>query len=301
MRELLYRFRVPLLFVALVALTSATLAADRRSLRTLRPGRDDLSTVPAALLDIAVPLQGLLTAPVDLARGLVRRYVALTGLRSENDALRTRLSELEDENLQYREALLESAHLDRIAEVRSELELPMLPAQVASRDLSPWYRTVLVDRGREHDVRSGMPAVTEDGIVGLVTATSPHAARVMLLLDRQSAVDVMVQRSRVRGIVRGLGSDELELEYTVRGEDVQVGDMVITSGLGGVYPKGLRIGEVVSVSAAGSQLLQRARIRPAVDFGRLEQLFVVLWRSPTLELLSGDTDVPGPTSAPPRP
>jgi rod shape-determining protein MreC len=301
MRELLYRFRVPLLFVALVALTSATLAADRRSLRTLRPGRDDLSTVPAALLDIAVPLQGLLTAPVDLARGLVRRYVALTGLRSENDALRTRLSELEDENLQYREALLESAHLDRIAEVRSELELPMLPAQVASRDLSPWYRTVLVDRGREHDVRSGMPAVTEDGIVGLVTATSPHAARVMLLLDRQSAVDVMVQRSRVRGIVRGLGSDEREHEYTVRGEDVQVGDMVITSGLGGVYPKGLRIGEVVSVSAAGSQLLQRARIRPAVDFGRLEQLFVVLWRSPTLELLSGDTDVPGPTSAPPRP
>ncbi len=301
MRELLYRFRVPLLFVALVALTSATMAADRRSLRILRPDSQDLSTVPAALLDIAVPLQRVLTAPVGLVRGFVRQYVALTGLQSENEALRTRISELEDENLQYREALLESEHLDEIAEVRNAIDLPMLPAQVASRDLSPWYRTVLIDRGREHEVRSGMPAVTEDGIVGLVTATSPHAARVMLLLDRQSAVDVMVQRSRVRGIVRGLGSDELELEFTVRGEDVQVGDVVITSGLGGVYPKGLRIGEVVSVAPAGSQLLQRARVRPAVDFERLEQLFVVLWRSPTLELLSGDTDVPGPTSVPPGP
>jgi len=292
MRDLLYRFRVPLLFVALVALTTATMLADRRSLPA---GAKDLPLVSGVLLDVAVPIQAALSAPFDFARSLFRRYVALTDLRSENERLRSRLAQLEEENLQYREALVESDRLERIDKMRGETDLPMLPAEVASRELSPWYRSLLIDRGRSNEVHAGMPAVTEDGLVGLVTAASPHAARVMLLLDRQSAVDGMVQRSRARGIVRGIGTEELEFEYTAESGDVQVGDTVMTSGLGGVYPKGLRIGEVVSVTSEGSRLLQRARVRPAADFGRLEQLFVVLWRSPTLELLSGDPDNPTPS------
>ena len=292
MRDLLYRFRVPLLFVALVALTTATMLADRRSLPA---GAKDLPLVSGVLLDVAVPIQAALSAPFDFARSLFRRYVALTDLRSENERLRSRLAQLEEENLQYREALVASDRLERIDKMRGETDLPMLPAEVASRELSPWYRSLLIDRGRSNDVHAGMPAVTEDGVVGLVTAASPHAARVMLLLDRQSAVDGMVQRSRARGIVRGIGTEELEFEYTAGSGDVQVGDTVMTSGLGGVYPKGLRIGEVVSATSEGSRLLQRARVRPAADFGRLEQLFVVLWRSPTLELLSGDPDNPTPS------
>ena len=299
MRDLLYRFRVPLLFVALVALTTATMLADRRSLPA---GAKDLPLISGVLLDVAVPVQAALSAPFDFARSLFRRYVALTDLRTENERLRSRLAQLEEENLQYREALVASDRLERIDKMRGETDLPMLPAEVASRELSPWYRSLLIDRGRSNDVHAGMPAVTEDGVVGLVTAASPHAARVMLLLDRQSAVDGMVQRSRARGIVRGIGTEELEFEYTAGSGDVQVGDTVMTSGLGGVYPKGLRIGEVVSATSEGNRLLQRARVRPAADFGRLEQLFVVLWRSPTLELLSGDPDNPTPApSAGPGP
>jgi len=291
MRDLLYRIRVPLLFVALVALTTATMLADRRSLPA---GARDLPLVSGALLEVAVPVQAALSAPFDFVRGVFRHYVALTDLRTENQQLRSRLAELEEENLQYREALIQSERLERIDKMRGESDLPMLPAEVASRELSPWYRSLLIDRGRKNDVHAGMPALTEDGVVGLVTAASPHAARVMLLLDRQSAVDALVQRSRTRGIVRGLGTDELEFEYTPGGADVQVGDTVMTSGLGGVYPKGLRIGEVVSATTEGSRLVQRAKLRPAVDFARLEQLFVVLWRSPTLELLSGDLDSAAP-------
>ena len=295
MRDLLYRLRVPLLFVALVALTTATMLADRRALPA---GAKDLPLVSGVLLDVAVPVQAALSAPFDFARSLFRRYVALTDLRTENDQLRSRVAQLEEENLQYREALIESERLERIDKMRGESDLPMLPAEVASRELSPWYRSLLIDRGRTNDVHAGMPALTEDGLVGLVTAASPHAARVMLLLDRQSAVDGMIQRSRARGIVRGLGTEELDFEYTAGGADVQVGDTVMTSGLGGVYPKGLRIGEVVSATTDGSHLLQHARVRPAAEFGRLEQLFVVLWRSPTLELLSGDLDNPAPAPNP---
>ncbi|HBZ69141.1 MAG TPA: rod shape-determining protein MreC [Deltaproteobacteria bacterium] len=294
MRDLLYRIRVPLLFVALVGLTATTMLADRRSLPA---GAKDLPLLSGALLDVAVPLQAALSAPFDFVRGLFRRYVALTDLRTENEQLRSRVAQLEEENLQYREALIASERLERIDKMRGEIDLPMLPAEVASRELSPWYRSLLIDRGRANQVHAGMPALTEDGVVGLVTAASPHAARVMLLLDRQSAVDAMVQRSRARGIVRGLGAEELEFEFTAGSGDVEIGDTVITSGLGGVYPKGLRIGEIASLTAEGSHLQQRAKLRPAVDFGRLEELFVVLWRSPTLELLSGDLESPAPAAS----
>ena len=128
--------------------------------------------------------------------------------------------------------------------------------------------------------------VTESGLVGLVTHTSGHAAKTMLVLDRQSAVEGVVQRSRVRGIVRGHGADDLRFEFLVRGGDVEVGDTVLTSGLGGVYPKGLRIGEVIEVEEAGGRLLQIAHVKPSVDFGRLEQVFVMLRHGPTFELLN---------------
>ena len=113
-----------------------------------------------------------------------------------------------------------------------------------------------------------MPVISELGLVGLVTATSTRAAKAMLVLDRQSAVDGIVQRSRSRGIVRGRGTDQLDFEFVVRGSNVRIGDIVISSGLGGVYPKGIRIGEVTSVSDPGSELLQTAKLVPAVDFGR---------------------------------
>ena len=130
-----------------------------------------------------------------------------------------------------------------------------------------------------------MPVISEDGLVGLVTSTSNSASKAMLVLDRQSAVDGIVQRSRSRGIVRGGGTDQLDFEFVVRESDVRIGDVVITSGLGGVHPKGIRIGEVTSVSDPGSDLLQIATLTPAVDFGRLELVFVMLRRGSTMELL----------------
>ncbi len=178
--------------------------------------------------------------------------------------------------------------------MRDDFEAPLQPAEVVGQDVSPWFRSVLIDRGRRHEVRSGMPLVTDRGVVGLVTATSPRASRAMLVLDRQSAVDAIVQRSRARGIVRGTGAEQLEFVFVVRGDDVRVGDVVITSGVGGVYPKGLRIGEVTALEVDEDRLLHTAAVEPAVDFGRLEQVFVMLRRGPTMELLHADE--PGPTT-----
>jgi rod shape-determining protein MreC len=163
----------------------------------------------------------------------------------------------------------------------------MLPSEIVGLDVTPWFRSVLVDRGSDHGVQAGQPVITAKGVVGLVTRTSRHAAKTMLVLDRQSRIGAVVQRSRARGVVRGRGTNQLEFEIVARGADVEVGDVVITSGMGGVYPKGLRIGEVVEVPDPGGSLMQTVLLEPAVDFGRLEQVFVLLRRGRSMDLLYG--------------
>jgi rod shape-determining protein MreC len=282
LRALIDRLRVPLLLLLLIALALLAIASDRRALAR---GDRESGWLRGILLEVAAPVQKTLSAPVDGARNAWRRYAALRGVREENQRLRERLAQLEEENLQFREALVEGGRLRTIANMRRDAEIPMRPAQVVGIDVSPWFHSVLVDRGRNDGVDSGMPVVTEEGVVGVVTATSPNAARTLLLLDAQSSIDGIVQRSRARGIVRGTGEPSLEFEFFVRGDDVQVGDLIITSGFGGVHPKGSRIGEVVEVHADPEAFVHRAVLRPAVDFGRLEQVFVLLWRGPTLGLL----------------
>lgn len=255
---------------------------DRRAVE--RGGRD-LPAWIGTVMDVAAPVQKVVAVPFKTVRGAFSRYIALVDTKAENVRLHARLNQLEEANLQLREALVASGRLHHIAEMRERYEIPMLPAELVGADTSPWFQSVLVDRGRDRGIRSGMPVISEQGLVGLVTATSTRSAKATLVIDRQTAIDGVIQRSRARGIVRGEGSDELSFEFVARGSDVQVDDLVITSGLGGVYPKGLLIGAIDSVSDAGSPLLRTAKIRPAVDFGRLEQVFVMLRRGPTMELL----------------
>lgn len=278
------RVRAPIAFGLLCLVTAVTMVLDR----PLDEARgDDLPWWQGWLFEIAVPIQKLVTVPVDKLRGAWRSYVDVLELSDQNARLRARVIELEEANLQYREALVASGNLQRVAAMRDDFEIPMMPSEIVGLDVSPWFRSVLIDRGGRHGVRPGFPVITDRGVVGLVTATSGHAAKTMLLLDRQSAIDGIVQRTRARGIVRGLGSDELEFEFVVRGSDVREGDVVITSGMGGVYPKGLRIGRVSEVVDPEGQLLQTAILQPAVDFGRLEQVFVMLRRGPAMDLLYG--------------
>ncbi|UCE85764.1 MAG: rod shape-determining protein MreC, partial [Deltaproteobacteria bacterium] len=265
--------------------------------RAAREGGRDHSWWSGLILEIVVPLQKVVATPVHLLRDGWSHYLALLHVREENDQLRGKIAALRETNLQLREALVASGRLQRIVAMREGFETPMLPSEVVGQDVSPWFRSLLLDRGRAHAVRAGMPVITDQGVVGLVTATSEHAAKTMLLLDRQSAIDGIVQRSRARGIVHGTGTDRLDFEFVIRGADVRPGDVVITSGLGGVYPKGLRIGEVIGVSEVGEvDLLQTATLKAAVDVGRLEQVFVMLWRGPTMDLLYGSQDSPSARS-----
>ncbi len=282
MAEIRSRLSVSLVVTGLIAVATVSMVVDRRA---LRDGARDLPAWTGVVLNLTVPVQRMIAIPVDVIRDGWTRYVALFDTESDNAELRERLAQLEGDNLQLREALVASGRLHQIAEMRESYEIPMLPSELVGVDVSPWFRSVLLDRGRGHGVRSGMPIISEQGVVGLVTATSSGASKAMLVLDRQSAIDVTVQRNRARGILRGRGTDLLDFEFVARDADVRVGDGLITSGLDGVYPKGLAVGRIAAVADAGSRLLQTAKVEPAVDFSRLEQVFVMLRRGPTMELL----------------
>ena len=282
MTEFRSRVFIAFLIAGILGVALVNMVVDHRA---LGEGGRELPWWSGAVLDVAVPFQKMVAMPFDFARDRWTGYLALVEVRDTNDALRARLAAVEEENLQLREALVASGRLERIAEMRDEFEIPMLPAELVGLDVSAWFRSALVDRGRTHSVHAGMPVISENGLVGLVTATSRSASKIMLLIDRQAAVDGVVQRSRARGIVRGARQDLLEFQFVARDGDVRVGDVIITSGLGGVYPKGLRIGEVAAVAPSDSKMLRTATVSPTVDFGRLEQVFVMLRRGPTMELL----------------
>jgi len=282
MAESQNRIRLALLVAVLIGAATVSMVVDRRQ---LRDGTRDLPAWAGPILDMTIPVQRAIAFPAEVIRGAWGRYVSLVAVNEKNEDLVHEVARLREENLQLREALVAGGRLERIAEMRDDFEVPMLPTELVGSDVSPFFHSVLLDRGRSDGVRSGMPVISESGLVGLVTATSSHAAKTMLLLDRQIAIDGTVQRSRARGIVRGRGEDEPLFEFVARGGDVEPGDLLITSGLDGVYPKGLLIGTVIEVAPPGATLLRTARLEPAVDFGRLEQAFVMLRRGPAMELL----------------
>lgn len=290
MGDFFRRIRLPLIFAVLVLMTTFFMIGDQRA---ARGERVDAPWPLSALLEAAAPLQRAVSWPFDRIAGGWDEYVDLIEVGRDNAALRARIATLEEENLQLREALVESENLERLAAMRSGFEVELMPARVIGQDVSPYFRSLLLDRGRSSGVLSGMPVVADRGLVGLVTATTPSAARAMLLVDRRAAVDAVVERSRALGVVRGTGSASLEFEFLMRGADVKPGDVVLTSGVGGVYPKGLRIGVVEQVSAQKGALVHTARVAPAVDFGQLETAFALLRRGPSMKLLyEGEGDAP---------
>src|SRR5262245_51991545 len=143
MRELLERLRVPLLVILLGVMSLVVIASDRR---VMSRAPDDRGFVPGLVIELAAHVQKVLSLPAWLARSSWGRYVSLLEVRSQNETLLARVAELEEENLQFREALVESGRLQRIAEMRTDFEVPMRPAQVVGQDVSPWFRSVLVDR-----------------------------------------------------------------------------------------------------------------------------------------------------------
>ena len=262
------RYRVSIF--AVIFLTTALLTISSRINNVER-----LAFIDWALLEITYPFQKAVTYSTDAIGNLIDSYVLLVNLKRENVALRKKVTELREENSLLRERAMASERLQSLLQFSKKIPGPILPAQIIGIDPSSWFRTILIDKGTKHGVERGMAVVCPEGIVGHVLQTSPHSAKVLLITDFNSSVDAIVQRSRAKGVVEGNGKSRCRLKYASRAEDIQLGDRVVTSGLGGRYPKGLLVGKINKIQKKSYGLFQQAEIVLSANFSKLEEVFVI--------------------------
>ena len=192
-------------------------------------------------------------------------YLSLVGVRQENLRLRDEIKGLNARILAAGETAMANQRLEKLLGMKSSVKLPSLTVSVVGEDLSSWFRTLVIDQGSSSGITEGMAVVAADGVVGQIVKVAPNTSRVLLLTDHTSGIAATIQRSRARGVVKGKGEGLCSLEFTTREEDVKVGDMVVTSGIGGVFLKGIPIGEVTMVKRGEYGIFQTVTIRPLVN------------------------------------
>ncbi|HEU4345652.1 MAG TPA: rod shape-determining protein MreC [Candidatus Binatia bacterium] len=204
-----------------------------------------------------------------------KNFATAASFRSENERLRKRIQDLEVERNRLLEAEATNQRLQELLDFRSQLPSGSVTATIIGNSASSWFQSCLLDKGSAAGVRKGMAVVTPLGVLGQVIAVSEHSAKVLLLTDPNSGVDVLVQRTRTRGIVSGSLDSGTILKYVKRSEDIQEGDRLITSGVDGVFPKGLLVGSVTKVQKQHLGLFQLIEVLPAVVSSRTEEVLVV--------------------------
>lgn len=202
-------------------------------------------------------------------------------LRRQNKELRRRLAALEEARLEN-ERLREVVRFGRAQKLRSRV------ARVIGRPATSWERSIFLDLGSADGVRAGMPVIASDGLLGQVIDASSRSARVLLIGDQSSGVAALVQSTRVAGVVRGTVGGELRMEYVDRKKTPKVGDLVVTSGLGGIYPKGIPVGEVTEVSEDRSGLYPEVRLVSRVALARVEEVLVLTHAAPEVKVGDGE-------------
>jgi rod shape-determining protein MreC len=212
--------------------------------------------------------------------GTWNHYVALQHVQDENSRLRAELGQTELRLQEQRALALRGERLQALLGLQAQVVGRTIVADVVAGDATSWFRTVTIGRGTSDGIVADLAVISPRGVVGRVIGQpSPGAARVQLLVDRNAAAGALIERSRAGGVVVGDDGVSLRMEYVSNLADVQVGDVVVSSGLDSVYPRGLPIGEVV-VAERGTGLYRQIRVKPAVDFSALEEVLVVVEPGP---------------------
>lgn len=217
----------------------------------------------------------MLTHSVKKIRDTWDHYISLTKIQEDNQFLKNKIKQLKQEALKNVEQLKTFERLSKVLEYKLASENEMVLATVIGADSLSWSRMITIDRGTSDGVEKNMAVVTHKGLVGHIIQVAPGFSKVLLITDVRNAVDALDQNYRTRGVVVGKGSNTCEMKYISQDADIQVGDPVISSGLGGVFPKGLLIGKVSQVGESKEGLFKNVTITPAVKLSFLEEVFVL--------------------------
>jgi rod shape-determining protein MreC len=227
-------------------------------------------------LETLGPIQKVFTRISLSSIRLKNRYISLWNLQEENDQLRKELGTYHAQLDEYRSAYARNRFLENELAFKKRESFPALMARVVGKDPSFWFQTLIVDRGKNDGVVTGMVARNSRGVIGQVVQVSDNYAKILLANAPSSAIDAIVQKSRVRGILKGAGDQGYILQYVFKNGDVKVGDTIVTAGIGGVFPPGITLGEVSQVHSKRRGMFLEIEVKPAVDFARLEVLYINL-------------------------
>jgi rod shape-determining protein MreC len=227
-------------------------------------------------LEALGPLQETFTRIALSSVRLKDRYITLWNLQEENDQLRKELDTYHALLDEYREAYSRNRFLETELEFKKKETFPSLMARVVGKDPSFWFQTLIVDRGENDGVVTGMVARNSLGVVGQVLQVSDNYSKILLANAPSSAIDAIVQKNRVRGILKGAGDQGYILQYVLKNGDVLEGDIIVTAGIGGVFPPGITLGTVSKVRSKRRGMFLEIEVEPAVDFARLEFLYINL-------------------------
>ena len=232
---------------------------------------------PAGVLfgEILSPLQAGATTLAQGTQRIWTRYRDMRGVYTTNTALRTRLATLDHLPRRLAELELENRRLERLLALRRQTPGTAIASRIIGRNSIPGISTAVLDKGERDGIRKGMAVLTPAGVAGRVVSVGPHVAHVLLISATTSGVDALVQRSRVPGIVSGTLTGNCRLKYVQRDSDVRVGDAIVTSGLGGIFPKGQHIGHVAHVAVRDDEMFQDVEVKLSAEFTRIEEVLVV--------------------------
>lgn len=209
-------------------------------------------------------------------RGTTSMYMNLIGIKKENLGLTKENAELRAKLGALTELKLENERLSKLLDFKRSTNMELLASKIIARDLSPDHASIRINRGIRHGLKKLQGVITVEGVVGYVLKADTDSSIVLVLTDRSSAIDAIVQRTRAQGLVSGKNLSSCRLRYLERADDVAAGDMIVTSGLQGYFPKGFPIGKLTSVRKTDFGISQEAELSPIVNPANLEEVFVVL-------------------------
>ena len=275
-----------------VILAIVLLAAFLLMTAQVRHDRAVVSLVRQAILFTVSPFIKLTAVTVGSVSHVWHNYVDLRDLRQENLRLQREAALLQRRIDQLEEQVLETQRLQGLLAMRDALRAEFVAARVVGKDATNWFKTILIDRGSRAGMRRNLPVVAPDGLVGRIVEVTPSTAKVQLITDPVSAAGALMQRTRVTGIVIGNLGAGLRVRYLPLLADVVVGDEVVTSGMGGVFPKGIPVGRVITVERKSGALFQEAVLQPKVDLGWLEEDVILMNSEPRQGFETGSRQQP---------
>jgi len=237
--------------------------------------RTGVPVLEAVTFGVFAEVQRATSAGVSGVRRFWGGYIGLRHLKEENEALKRQLAESQIA-LQAQRALADrSLGLERLLGLKTQSTLMTVAAEIIGASATPDFRTITIDKGTRDGLKQNMSVIAPAGVVGRVVVPSFRASKVQLLIDRNAAAGAMVERSRAQGLAIGAGDELLELTYVSEAADIVAGDIVMTSGIDGIYPKGFVIGRVETVEKNGPSY-KRIVVKPAIDFRSLEEVLIVV-------------------------